>query len=332
MYQNNSQSCQIVVDQLETPYADAYVDAFESLARTDVESGHVEPIEATDVDPNQVGDPVGKTANNQTVVAEEGDSALSKSTTLKDRKDSCIGPQWGDGHTTWHPRDIEQAPSDVDTTAAVSAVNSEIQKEWIRRFFGEGSYPKRLTDGTFDDDGGFRHENDVWLIIRAFCEQVGLNGYEGRVKKVYDELPPEPFQPIGGHESADCDIQYHRPHVITDVHPPQNGELNPDPNSECGWDVEFIKLPHDPTTCPRCDQCRCGEYHLGGAPTNGVETKVVGAMLLVDDRRIEAAEDSLEAYENRLQTREAFTELAENHAIDYSQARQTAIKHHERNN
>lgn len=316
---HKDESTEVGADNPHSRRQEQYTNRHDYAGISDVEERQAHSVGPTGVDSGQVGEYVGFT-DNGIVVAQEGDGSLSTTDTLKERKKTCIGPQWGEGRTTWHPSDIE---------SALTSNHSETYKEWARGFFAEGSFAKRLTDGTFDDDGGFRHENDVWLTIQNFCEKVGLNGYEGVVKKVYDELPPEPFQPIGGHESANCDIAHHRGHVITDVHPPQNGELKPSPNSEYGWDVESIKLPHDPTTCPRCDQCRCGNFHLGEAPTNGIETRVIGAMLLVDIDRIKSAEDSQEAFSNRLQKRDDFIELANNHAIDYSQARQTAIEHHE---
>lgn len=325
---NEGEFNRIVVANLDTPYANAYTDQFNSLEDIDIGSEQVDPAESTDIDPNQVGEPIGITANDETVVAEAGDTALSMTDALKDEKDSCIGPQWGEGRTTWHPSDVEQAPSDVDTGSAVSAIDSGRHKRWLRRCYGEGSYLKRITDGTADDIGGKRHEYDVWLRIRSFCEQLGFHGREGEVKRVYDELPPEPFQPIGGHQSTDCTLRHHRTHIITDVHPPQTGVME-STGSDGSWNVESIKVPHDPSTCPECSQCRCGNYHLGKPPSNGIETKILGAMLIVDERRIKAADNKQEAFSNRLQEREGYNELVTQHALNPLQALQTAREHHD---
>jgi hypothetical protein len=281
-----------------------------------------------DVDPIHVGDSVGITVRGEPAVAEEGDGALTKAETLKDRGDSILGPQWGEGRTTWHPRDVTTQPSDHDADAALSDINSQARTQEVRRLFGRNSWLKRLNDGTASDDGGNRHKSDVRLRITAFCEQVNFQSHQREVETVYHDLPAEPFHPIGGHEPAECQARRPVNWVISDIHPPENGGMHVATSSEYSWDLDYTPVKHDPSTCPYCHQCRCGNYHLGGPPKNGVETRILAAMLLVDEQRIQAADDPQAAFKSRLQERDGYSELVTHHALKPMQVLQTARKHY----
>jgi len=296
---------------------------------TDVEPTDIHSLDDTDVKTDYVGSPVGITDSGDATIAAEGDGALSSGEALKDRHNSSIGPQWGEGRTTWHPNDIYSEPVDHDSLAAIEVLETERRKEEVRRLFGDGSWLKRVTDGTVDDLDGDRHEKDVQLRITAFCEQLDFHAYEQQVASVYDCLPPEPFQPIGGHESAGCQAPRPVTVLITDVHPPANGDPTPPPNSEYSWDLEFTKVKHNPSTCPHCDQCRCGRYHLGDPPKNGVETQILAAMRLVDEHRIQAADDPQAAYNSRLGQRDGYDDLVTRHALKPIQTLRTTHKHYD---
>jgi hypothetical protein len=324
-----AQPAKVVAATLRSPYAGAHTDDVPVLVARDGEQEHVHPADSMDVDPIHVGDPVGITVNGETTVAEESDGALTKAEALKDRGDSVLGPQWGEGRTTWHPQDVIVPPSDHNNRAALSAIKSEGHKQEVRRLFGPDSWLKRLNDGVASDDEGNRHECDVRLRITTFCEQLDFQAHESEVVRVYNGLPAEPFQPIGGHEPAECQAARCINWVISDVHPPENGEMNVATSSEYSWDLEYTPVKHDPTTCPYCHQCRCGNYHLGEPPKNGVETRILAAMLLVDEKRIQAADDPQAAFNSRLQERDGYNEFVTRHALKPIQAFQAARKHYD---
>ncbi|MGB9986048.1 hypothetical protein [Salarchaeum japonicum] len=327
-HDTGAQPAKIVAANLRSPYARAHTGDIPVLVASDVEREYVHPTDSTDIDPIHVGDPVGITVSGETAVAEEGDGALTKAEALKDRADTVLGPQWGDGRTTWHPNDITARPSDHNTGAAISAIKSERHKQEVRRLFGSDSWLKRLNDGTASDDEGNRHERDVRQRITAFCEQLDFHAHESQVISVYNALPAEPFHPIGGHEPAECQAPRPVNWVISDVHPPENGAMDVATSSEYSWDVEYTPVKHDPSMCPYCHQCQCGNYHFGDAPKNGVETRILAAMLLVDEQRIKAAEDSQAAFNNWLKERDGYNELVTRHALNPMQALQTARNHY----
>lgn len=324
-----AQQTQIQPTSLQTPFAGAWTTEIDSLAGSGVKSEDALPSMAMDVDSTHVGNPVGITNDGDTAVAAEGDGALTTAETLKDRSDSVLGPQWGEGRTTWHPKDVIIPPSDHDTGSALSAIKSERHKQEVRRLFGPDSWLKQVTDGTFSDSDGDRHMSDVRVRVTAFCEQLDFQAYESETLRVYKILPAEPFQPIGGHEPAECQAPRPIRWVISDIHPPENGRMDVATSSESSWDLAYTPVRHDPTTCPYCHRCQCGNYHLGEPPKNGVETQILAAMLLVDEQRIQSSDSPQEAFNNRLQERDGYSPLVTRHALKPIQALQTARRHYE---
>lgn len=316
---NGVQPSKIFATTLRSPYAEAYTDDIPVFVTSDVEPNKVHTFNSMDVDAENVGHPVGTTSLGDWIVGEEGDGTLTRAEALKDRSDSSIGPMWGEGRTTWHTNDVIYSPTDHPSGSGLSVIDSERRKREVRRLFGPNSWLKRLNDGTASDDDGNRHECDVLGRISSFCEQLDFHTFEREVIKIYNELPPEPFQPIGGHESADCQLRDHYPANRMNIYPPEKGEVT--------WNIVHTKVKHNPMTCPHCHQCRCGSYHFGEPPKNGVETRILAAMLLVDERRIKSAEDSQKAFENRLQESDGYNELVTHHALKQIQTLQAARKH-----
>jgi len=327
-YDSGAQATQISSATIRSPFADAWAAEIDALAENDVKHGPNSPIDTIDPSSTQIGEIVGITDEGNTTVAAEGDGALTTAETLKDRGDSVLGPQWGEGRTTWHPRDVRRSPPDHNSRSALSAIKSERHKKEVRRLFGPDSWLKRVTDGTYSDDDGNRHASDVRLRLAAFCKELDFQAYESETLSVYKDLPAEPFQPIGGHEPAECQASRPINWVISDVHPPENGKMDVATSSEYSWDLEYTPVKHDPITCPYCHRCRCGNYHLGEPPKNGVETQILAAMLVIDERRIKSSDKPQEAFNNRLQKRDGYNQLVTRHALKSMQALQTARKHY----
>jgi hypothetical protein len=275
-----------------------------------------------DIETIDVGGSVGVTDKEDPIVAEEGDGALTTSESLKDRPNSSFEVRWGDGRTTWHTSDVTSPPQDHSNESALSVLETESRKQEVRRIFGEDSQIKRMNDGVDADDEGHRHAADVRLRVSAFCEQLEFHAYQNQVKRVYNQLPSEPFQPIGGHESAGCPYRETFPNRrMVRCHPSKQGEY--------GWVVEYANVKHNPRRCRECTQCRCGGYHFDEPPKNGVETKILAAMFILDGERIESADDPQTAFKNRLQEREGYNDLVTRHALKPRQIRQTAYKHYD---